>query len=165
MRAHSFPAMLPSSKPAGARVLEARDGVEAIAMIELRDDVAALFTDVTMPNMNGIALAHVVGARWPHIGNVVTSGALPPNVKLELPQGARFLAKPSSKQLLQEFKPCCPRSVRLSRSRASQPCSPARCTAQVALPNLCQSQPSRGEPAELNRDLRQPGASTEPPGN
>ena len=39
---------------AGYLILEARDGVEAIAMIELRDDVSALFTDVTMPNMNGV---------------------------------------------------------------------------------------------------------------
>src|SRR5215211_8095771 len=74
---------------AGYHVLEARDGVEAIAVIELRDDVAALFTDVTMPNMNGVALARLVRERWPHIGIVITSGALPPNVKLELPEGAR----------------------------------------------------------------------------
>jgi CheY-like chemotaxis protein len=79
---------------AGYLILEARDAVEAIAMIELREDVAALFTDVTMPNMNGVALARVVRERWPYIGIVVTSGALPPDVKLELPEGARFLAKP-----------------------------------------------------------------------
>ena len=94
---------------AGYLVLEARDGVEAIAVIELRDDVAALFTDVTMPNMNGVALARVVRERWPHIGIVVTSGALPPNVKLELPDGARFLAKPyKPKQLLQEIQAVLP---------------------------------------------------------
>ena len=94
---------------AGYLVLEARDGVEAIAMIELRDDVAALFTDVTMPNMNGVALARVVRERWPHIGIVVTSGALPPNVKLELPEGARFLAKPyKPKELLQDIQAVLP---------------------------------------------------------
>ena len=94
---------------AGYLVLEARDGVEAIAMIELRDDVAALFTDVTMPNMNGVALARVVRERWPHIGIVVTSGALPSNVKLELPEGARFLAKPyKPKELLQDTQAVLP---------------------------------------------------------
>jgi CheY-like chemotaxis protein len=94
---------------AGYLILEARDGVEAIAMLELRDDVAALFTDVTMPNMNGVALARVVRERWPHIGIVVTSGALPPNVKLELPEGARFLAKPyKPKQLLQNIQAVLP---------------------------------------------------------
>ena len=94
---------------AGYLILEARDGVEAIAVIELRDDVAALFTDVTMPNMNGVALARLVRERWPHIGIVITSGALPPNVKLELPDGARFLAKPyKPKQLLQEIQAVLP---------------------------------------------------------
>jgi two-component system, response regulator PdtaR len=94
---------------AGYHVLEARDGVEAIAMIELRDDVAVLFTDVTMPNMNGVALARLVRERWPHIGIVVTSGAPPPNVKLELPEGARFLDKPyTPKQLLQEIQAVLP---------------------------------------------------------
>jgi CheY-like chemotaxis protein len=74
-------------------------------VIELRDDVAALFTDVTMPNMKGVALARLVRERWPHIGIVITSGALPPNLKLELPDGARFLAKPyTPKQLLQEIQ-------------------------------------------------------------
>jgi two-component system, response regulator PdtaR len=96
-------------KDAGHLILEARDGVEAIAIIELRDDVAVLFTDVTMPNMNGVALARVVRERWPHIGIVMTSGALPPDVKLELPEGARFLAKPyKPKQLLQEIQAVLP---------------------------------------------------------
>jgi hypothetical protein len=58
---------------AGYLVLEARDGVEAIAMIELRDDVAALFTDVTMPNMNGNrarpSCSREMAAHW-HRGHV-----------------------------------------------------------------------------------------------
>jgi CheY-like chemotaxis protein len=79
---------------AGFHVVEARDGVEAVATLELRDDVGAVFTDVVMPNMNGMALAKVVSERWPHIGIVVTSGAIPPELKFELPPGARFLQKP-----------------------------------------------------------------------
>jgi len=58
---------------AGYLVLEARDGVEAIAVIELRDDVAALFTDVTMPNMNGNrarpSCSREMAAHW-HRGHV-----------------------------------------------------------------------------------------------
>jgi two-component system, response regulator PdtaR len=50
---------------AGYLVLEARDGVEAIAMLELRDDVAALFTDVTMPNMC---------SSWNLIGQLASGG-------------------------------------------------------------------------------------------
>jgi two-component system, response regulator PdtaR len=79
---------------AGYHVVDARDGVEAIAILEVRDDVSAVFTDVAMPNMNGIQLAKIVSQRWPHIGIVVTSGALPPGVALDLPPGARFVAKP-----------------------------------------------------------------------
>jgi CheY-like chemotaxis protein len=79
---------------AGYHVVEARDGVEAIAILEVRDDVAAIFTDVAMPNMNGIQLAKIVSHRWPHIGIVVTSGAMPPGVALDLPPGARFISKP-----------------------------------------------------------------------
>src|SRR4051812_10592218 len=62
---------------AGYHVVEARDGVEAIALLEIRDDVAALFTDLAMPKMNGVELANIVGDRWPHIGIVITTGAVP----------------------------------------------------------------------------------------
>src|SRR3954468_6391504 len=61
------------------------------------------------PTRTAIALARLVRERWPHIGIVVTSGALPPNVKLELPEGGRFLAKPyKPKQLLQEIQAVLP---------------------------------------------------------
>jgi two-component system, response regulator PdtaR len=79
---------------AGYHVVDARDGIEAIAILEVRDDVSAVFTDVAMPNMNGIQLAKIVSQRWPDIGIVVASGALPPGVALDLPPGARFVAKP-----------------------------------------------------------------------
>jgi DNA-binding NtrC family response regulator len=78
-------------------------------MIEMREDVAALFTDVGLPNMNGVALAKIVSDRWPHIGIVITSGAVPPGVKLELPTNARFLQKPYLPEaLLQEIKAVLP---------------------------------------------------------
>ena len=79
---------------AGYHIVEARDGVEALALLEVRDDVAALLTDVSMPNMDGISLAKIVSERWPGVGIVVTSGALPPGVTLDLPSGARFVPKP-----------------------------------------------------------------------
>ena len=60
-------------------------------MLEVRDDVAALLTDVAMPNMDGIALAKIVSERWPHIGIVIASGAIPVGLKLELPANARTL--------------------------------------------------------------------------
>jgi CheY-like chemotaxis protein len=78
----------------GYHVVEARDGVEALALLEVRDDVAVLFTDVTMPNLNGITLAKIVSERWPDLGIVITSGGLPNGVTLELPARARFVRKP-----------------------------------------------------------------------
>jgi len=42
---------------AGYRVLEARDGQEALTILEVHADVRALFTDVTMPNLDGLSLA------------------------------------------------------------------------------------------------------------
>ena len=85
---------------AGYHIVEARDGVEALALLEVRDDVAALLTDVTMPNMNGIALAKIVSERWPNVGIVVTSGALPQGVQLGLPPRARFVPKPYQHEAL-----------------------------------------------------------------
>src|SRR5687768_7462054 len=58
---------------AGYRVLEARDGQEALTILELHDDVRALLTDVSMPNVDGISLANIVRGRWPHIAIVVGS--------------------------------------------------------------------------------------------
>ncbi|HEX8663996.1 MAG TPA: response regulator [Beijerinckiaceae bacterium] len=95
---------------AGYHVLEARDGVEALAVLEIRDDVAALVTDVAMPNMNGVALAKIVSERWPHVGIIITSGAMPEGVELELPKRARFLPKPYIEpRLVQEIESVLPR--------------------------------------------------------
>ena len=94
----------------GFHVVEARDGVEAIAILELRDNVAAILTDVTMPNMNGVALAAIVAERWPTVGIVMTSGAVPAGLKIELPAGARFIQKPyTADTLLQEIAAVLPR--------------------------------------------------------
>ncbi|MFL4972085.1 MAG: response regulator [Microvirga sp.] len=94
----------------GFHVVEARDGVEAIAVLELRDDVAAILTDVAMPNMNGVALAAIVAERWSSVGIVITSGAVPAGLKIELPAGARFIQKPyTAETLLQEIAAVLPR--------------------------------------------------------
>jgi two-component system, response regulator PdtaR len=94
---------------AGYHVVEARDGVEALAILELRNDVSVLFTDVQMTSMHGITLARIVSERWPHIGIVVASGALPPGVPLQLPEGARFIRKPyNAEALLREIAAVAP---------------------------------------------------------
>src|SRR5215211_5657774 len=82
---------------AGYRVFEAQDGREALTILEAHADVGALFTDVTMPNLDGLSLAQIVSERWPQIGILLTSGlAVPP----ELPAGARFISKPYESETL-----------------------------------------------------------------
>ena len=84
------------------RVVEARDGQEALAILGSPNTVGALLTDVTMPNVDGLALAKIVRQRWPHIGVVVTSGRQMPS---GLPDGARFISKPyRQEELLHELR-------------------------------------------------------------
>lgn len=83
---------------AGYRVLEARDGQEALTILEVHVDIRAIFTDVTMPNVDGLSLAKIVTERWPHIGIVVTSGLALPS---ELPEGVRFARKPYEAETVQ----------------------------------------------------------------
>jgi CheY-like chemotaxis protein len=79
---------------AGFDVVEASNADEAIAVLELRPDIAVLFTDIQMPgSMDGLKLAAAVKGRWPPIQIVATSGFV--NVGPDdLPEGGRFLPKP-----------------------------------------------------------------------
>jgi two-component system, response regulator PdtaR len=81
---------------AGFDVTEASNADEAIAILEVRPDIAVLFTDIQMPgSMDGLKLAAAVKGRWPPIKIVATSGFV--HVRPDdLPQGGRFLPKPYS---------------------------------------------------------------------
>jgi YesN/AraC family two-component response regulator len=75
--------------------LEARDGQEALTVLEVRGgSIRALVTDITMPNLNGLDLAAIASARWPHIGIVLTSGHPPTDIRDRMPDRAQFVAKP-----------------------------------------------------------------------
>jgi CheY-like chemotaxis protein len=79
---------------AGFQVLEASNADEAIRILEARDNVRIVFTDIDMPgSMDGLKLARAVRDRWPPIKIVITSGQLIPN-ETDLPAGGRFVAKP-----------------------------------------------------------------------
>lgn len=79
---------------AGYEALEACDADEAIRILETRNDVELVFTDVQMPGtMDGIKLSHYIRDRWPPVKLIVASG----NAILEessLPFGSRFFSKP-----------------------------------------------------------------------
>jgi two-component system, response regulator PdtaR len=78
---------------AGFDVVSARNADEAIAILESRDDIRIIFTDINMPgSMDGLKLAHAVRGRWPPIKIIVTSGYGP--TMAELPAGSLFVAKP-----------------------------------------------------------------------
>ena len=79
---------------AGFQVLEANGADAAIVLLESRNDIRIIFTDIDMPgSMNGLKLAHAVANRWPPIKIVATSGHF--HVRDgDLPVGGRFIAKP-----------------------------------------------------------------------
>jgi CheY-like chemotaxis protein len=82
------------AEDAGFKVLEAANADEAIQILETRNDIRVIFTDIHMPgSMDGLKLAHAVRDRWPPIQIIVTSGREYPK-KLDLPEGGRFFAKP-----------------------------------------------------------------------
>jgi CheY-like chemotaxis protein len=78
----------------GFDVIEASNADQAIAILEVRSDIAVLFTDIQMPgSMDGLKLAAAVRGRWPPIQIVATSGFV--HVRPgDLPEGGRFLSKP-----------------------------------------------------------------------
>jgi CheY-like chemotaxis protein len=79
---------------AGFEAIAASDADEAIQILESRNDIRAVFTDVHMPgSMDGIRLARLIRNRWPPVALIVTSGQtyMPES---DLPTGGRFLRKP-----------------------------------------------------------------------
>ena len=87
----------------GFSVVEAENADTALKLLETRDDVRLLFTDVRMPgSCDGMELARKVHARWPHILLVITSGHLRP-AQAEIPDHGHFIGKPyGTNELLAE---------------------------------------------------------------
>ena len=77
---------------AGHMVISAYSADQAIAILESRNDVRLVFTDVDMPgSMDGLRLAAAVRDRWPPVQIVITSGKHP---ETALPRGMPFVPKP-----------------------------------------------------------------------
>ena len=78
----------------GFAVLKAENADEALKVLEQRNDVRLLFTDIQMPGaLDGMDLARQVHVRWPHVLLVITSGQTAPT-RAEIPDDGRFIAKP-----------------------------------------------------------------------
>jgi DNA-binding NtrC family response regulator len=62
-------------RDAGYAVLDAPNTDDAIAILEGRQDIHAVFTEIRVPgHLNGVELAHAIVKRWPLVRVVVTSG-------------------------------------------------------------------------------------------
>src|ERR1035438_9278001 len=79
---------------AGFEAIEAGNADHAVRILESRDDVRIVFTDIDMPgSMDGMKLAAAVRNRWPPIEIILTSGLY--DVKRdEMPARSVFLRKP-----------------------------------------------------------------------
>jgi len=78
----------------GYEALAAHNADEAIRILESRDDIDLVFTDVQMPGtMDGIKLAHYIRDRWPPVRIMVASGAAIIE-ESSLPEGSQFFPKP-----------------------------------------------------------------------
>ncbi len=68
----------------GYAVLSARDGAEALRLLQREPDIDVLFSDVMMPNgMSGLDLAHAVRERYPAVKIILASGDPLPALKSE----------------------------------------------------------------------------------
>jgi len=81
-------------REAGYDVLEASNAEQAIRLLEIRQDIAILFTDIDMPgSMDGLRLSAAVRDRWPPVKIIITSGKRRP-AQEAMPSGGVFLPKP-----------------------------------------------------------------------
>src|ERR1700738_1575829 len=81
----------------GYEVLTADNADQAIEILESRNDITTIFTDIEMPgSMNGLKLAAAARESWPPATMFITTGrARPPND--QMPTNSRFVAKPYPK--------------------------------------------------------------------
>jgi DNA-binding NtrC family response regulator len=78
----------------GFQVRVAYCGNEALQILQDEDSIEAVFSDVTMPGMTGLQLAHTVRERYPTIKVVLTSGYMPSMMLAGKGKAYPYAAKP-----------------------------------------------------------------------
>ena len=77
---------------AGFDVVQVGSAEQAISILEARQDIHLVFTDIDMPgSMNGLKLAAAVRDRWPPVHIIITTGKARP---MTIPVNALFIPKP-----------------------------------------------------------------------
>lgn len=78
---------------AGYTVVEAQNADHAITILEARQDIQLVFTDIDMPmgSIDGLKLAAAVRDRWPPVHIIITTGKARP---MTIPANALFIPKP-----------------------------------------------------------------------
>jgi CheY-like chemotaxis protein len=81
-------------KDAGYDVIATANADEAIAVLERRNDIHIVITDVNMPgSMDGLKLAAAVKDRWPPVRIIIATGRGKPSDDL-MPAESKFVPKP-----------------------------------------------------------------------
>jgi len=84
----------------GFTVRRARQGDQALRIMEKHPAVRAVFSDLQMPGaINGLELLRLISKRWPGRRLILISGWSSPRSS-EMPPGALFLLKPVSRTSL-----------------------------------------------------------------
>jgi two-component system, response regulator PdtaR len=79
---------------AGYDVISTSNADEAIAVLESRNDIRVIITDINIPgSMNGLKLAAAVQGRWPPTKIIVATGKDRPEEN-QMPEQSQFVAKP-----------------------------------------------------------------------
>ncbi|MEO6199200.1 MAG: HWE histidine kinase domain-containing protein [Sphingomicrobium sp.] len=90
---------------AGFVPIEAVSADQAIQILESREDISLLFTDIQMPgSMDGLKLAHAAHTRWPHIKIILVSGQIAVT-DADKPDDSKFFPKPLEiEQMIRELQ-------------------------------------------------------------
>ena len=85
---------------AGYGVVGASNANDAIAILESRNDIPLIITDINMPgSMDGLMLAEAVRGRWPPIKIMIATGQARP-AHDRMPHGSVFLPKPYDPEMV-----------------------------------------------------------------
>lgn len=77
---------------AGFDIVQVGTADRAIEVLEARQDIHLVFTDIDMPgSMDGLKLAAAVRDRWPPVHIIITTGKARP---MSIPANALFIPKP-----------------------------------------------------------------------